>query len=321
MKVSVTLTFSALFLAVGTVYLYFKAVRTAVPSSEIAAAPARVPLVEGDPVEWIRIERQGDPKVITLAREGNRWMLKEPVVYEAEEPIVQGLAAALAVTTKAHPLVPEENWEAYGLEPPETKIGIRTREDRNTRTLALGAASPAGDAVFARWEDSREYFLLPADFSKAFERSLYSLRAKRILRTPPASVARFSVKMFRSEYEWVRRGEKWSWIKPATLFGKPVEEEMASDVLSHLFHLYVKDFLDGEKKSRTELGLVSSGIVIKLWGEKAVPEIVYLGREAAHLDAYYGYREGEEGYLLAARDNVRAFFESLEMVSLMAGKK
>ncbi|MBN1688658.1 MAG: DUF4340 domain-containing protein [Candidatus Omnitrophica bacterium] len=328
MKPSVTIVFTLLFFVVLGAYLYLGAPRPAKHAKEItpvsnipeeaikkSSSMQLLPIAEDDEITAIQIQNLEKKENVTLKRENEGWKISYPVEYPADSLIVDGLIAALTISNKARRLVPEQDWEEYGLEKPELKIGIETKKLDKRLYLYLGDTTPVGDFVFARWEGENEYFLLSANFKKAFQKSIYSLRMKRVFRLPFAKMAKMHVRTTTGDFEIAHHDDKWFWMEPIPILGERVPKEKVDDLFARVQDLHIKDFLDQEPHSKHELGFSLLGTAITLWVDDQHSEMLYLGNEVPTRDSFYAMREGEDVYFLVARPNIRALFELIEALA------
>ena len=314
MKFSTTVIFSVLFAVVAGFYTYLSPNPESVKAVSPSSASARLVALEGDnEINWIQIQNLERKEPITLALEGDRWILRYPVSYPTDPLIVNGLVTALTLSTVGRRLFPEEGWDEYGLLNPSIKVGIQTKRGGKRQYLYLGSQSPVGEYIYAKWEGGMDYFLLDKNFKQAFDRSLYSVRQKQIFRTPVGDISRIDVKTASRELELARENGQWMWVKPSqAASGLSVSKERMDEFLILLRDLFVKDFLDAEKKDRREYGITDDGTSIKVWGTTVAPEVFYLGREAPAKNGFFGTRAGENVIFLVSRDNIRLLFEMLE---------
>lgn len=277
-----------------------------------------MPLDEKSPVRWLQVQNLIKNETVTLEKKDNDWVMIYPVKYPAETVAVQGLVTALKLSGRARRLIPEKDWEEYGLLKPNIKIGIQTEEGKARRYLYIGDESPVGPFAYARWEGEEEYFLIQRDLKRAFDRTVYSLRLKQVFRVPLKDVSKMRLRSMDQEYEVEKRADgSWYWLEPIPLLGKPLAKRYVDQIVSQYGDLYVKEFLDNEKKSPEELGFGILSPWIKLWGsdKKKPAEQITIGQELAPRDSFVGRREGEKGYFLVARENVRKLFQIFETMS------
>ena len=315
MKSSVTVVFVGLFALVAGVYFYLQPYQ-APRLDKLDPAPMKLlSLEQDDAITWIQIQNKNEKETITLKLEGDLWFIKYPIEYPANELMAEGLVAALSLSKKARRLVREKGWEEYGLKDPAMKIGVETKQSGKKRYLDFGDPSQVGSFVFARWEDEEEYFLLDAQLKNAFNRSVYSLRLKRVFRFPFKDVVKIRFRTNKDEYEISAYDEKWFWMEPIPILGEVLDKEDRDKILSQLIDLNVKDFLDKEKRTAPEMGFSILSPTIKLWKKEGEPEVLQLGDAIATRDSYYGMREGESVFFLISKENVDLLFKSVDEIA------
>jgi hypothetical protein len=318
MKTSVTLTFTALFIAVGAIYLYYG---SPLPKSDTPAVPEKGSLklldLEKDAITLIQIQKPGSKETVTIEKVGEDWMLKYPVNYLADKMMVEGLSAALRVSNKARRLVREKGWEEYGLLKPDLKIGIEAKGLAKRKYLLLGDPSPVAAMIFARWEDEADYFLLDARFRESFDRSIYSLREKKLVRLSLNDLQKIRARTFKGNYELSFENKTWVWTEPVARIGKEVPREQMYEVLLSLRDLYAKEFLDGHPVNETERGFSMTGPFVQVWDKNEKTSVVRIGNEVTEHDAYYGMIEGETIALEIARGNIQKFFSFFDAISAL----
>lgn len=320
MKTSVTVTFSVLFLVVAALYVRLNPVALPGGASVSSGPVLRVlPLLNDGGVQWMQIQNLEKKETVTLQKKDGVWRISFPVASPADPLMVEGLATALKLSSKARRLFPERDWDEYGLLKPSLKIGVEA-EPGQRRYLYLGDPSPVSNFVFAKWEGEKEYFLVQADLKRAFERSVYSLRLKQIFRTPLDEITKIHIRTLNADYEILKKGQKWFWMEPIPILGKPVSKKQSDEILAVIADLYVKDFLDGEKQSPGALGFSVTSPSVKLWkgSAKTTAEVLKIGKESGPQDAYYGLKENEKNFFLMARGNIRTLFQMMETLGQSA---
>jgi hypothetical protein len=146
--------------------------------------------VEG--VRTIRLET--DAFRVTLVREGDRWIMTEPVSALADEAAVGRILLALERLPRGQTVTAEEREQAgqtladYGLDPPRLRL---TAEGVGPPlVLRVGRLSPLGDAVYIMAEGTGEVMttspgplsLLPERVDQLRDRSLYRAEVTRARR-------------------------------------------------------------------------------------------------------------------------------------------
>ena len=88
MKITTTLLFTILFVVVAWFYLEHKpqsSQETGTDSSSAVVTQKLVDLESEKMLNWIQIQNIERKETITLYRDDDRWMLKYPVVYKADD--------------------------------------------------------------------------------------------------------------------------------------------------------------------------------------------------------------------------------------------
>jgi hypothetical protein len=312
-RFSTTVVFFILFVVVGGVYLYLNpkwGPDSTLPHEQVAAPPSvsLLGLAPGDSITWIQVQNLEKKETITLIREDGNWMLKFPVAYPAGSLMMDNMMKALETRTKIRPFIAEKGEKEFGLQNPLLKIGIQTEKNTDRRYLYLGGPSPMGDMTYARWEKEKEVFLVDGELKRAFSRSVYYLREKRIFRTSLTDISRIQLQVGTDVYEIQNKNNLWTWSLPVSEKGMTVDPAAMNEIMTKLNDLFVKDFLDNQKLENPELGLVASVNLIKIWGSKSQPETLYVGREVPTRHGFYARREGEKVPLLLDRDKISGIF-------------
>src|SRR3989338_3705519 len=168
-------------------------------------------LPDKNQIESLLIENTGK-EPLEISKEGNRWWIVKPFRYEAEDLVVDGLLSALTLTTwersfPAGGVDPEE----MGLANPDQKITVTLRAESGLekKRLLMGRDAPTGKYIYARWEESSEIFMLYEQFSKAFDKSLYALRKKRIFDAAAEEIFAVRVSLEGRNFALVKRDGTW----------------------------------------------------------------------------------------------------------------
>lgn len=268
-------------------------------------------LKEGDSVSFLGIERPKLKEKISFRRQGPDWRMEAPVSYPAENFLVEGMIDALTFSRRARRIgFKEAQAREFGFDSPEIKITVQREKEPQPFTLLLGEKSPVLGGFYAHWEGEKEYFLVPLEVKASFERSVYSLRQKKLFRFKGEEVVEMAAKLGEKEFRVEKRGEKWRWALPALNRELPLEK--VSELVYAFQSLYVKEFLDGEKAAKKEFG--SSFLALREKDGKE--EKLLLGASESRKEALYALREGEDLLLLVSEKNLRTLFQTFETLFL-----
>jgi len=315
MKLTRTIVFILLFVLVVAIYLFQvrlnKQALTIIPDE----VNRTVLISKNDLIDRVELRDNIQKTQIALRKKNGAWELERPVHYPAEDQIPEGFAIAARMASQQTRLKAEKEWGEYGLANPEFEIQFGLPGKR-TVTLLIGAQAPVGKAVFAKWAEERGFFLLPPEMKSMFRQSVYTLRQKRLFRTPADRVQKISVEMGEDSYEWKKDGNRWYWFEPVRKLGQQVPEGRMDLVLDALQRLHVREFEDNNKKSKAELGFFMIHDRIWVESEDGSKEAFYFGNEVPEQNAYYGFREGEGVVFFVDRAKVVEFFDLMRKVQV-----
>ena len=294
-------------------------------------------LPDKNQIESLLIENTGK-EPLEISKEGNRWWIVKPFRYEAEDLVVDGLLSALTLTTwersfPAGGVDPEE----MGLANPDQKITVTLRAESGLekKRLLMGRDAPTGKYIYARWEESSEIFMLYEQFSKAFDKSLYALRKKRIFDAAAEEIFAVRVSLEGRNFALVKRDGTWQAARQPrseqAADGRSSESwqaarqprsEQAADgrlneswqaevkeaasidpvkaerFLSDLTGFYAKEFLDGMDPQNPDLALTERKYSIRLVRNDNTEIVLWIGKANKEKEAFYGLKEGEQTVIL-----------------------
>lgn len=311
MKLSTTFFLALLLSGLGLYYFAFEK-----PNLEAGAgifSSKVLNLQEGDSLSFLQLEHPISPgQRIGLKRKGSDWVLVAPVYYPAETFLVEGMAQALTFSERERQFSnTDPSAKEFGFDSPSAKIIIKTEKHPNPRTLLLGAESPVGAGVYARWVGEDKVFLVPGQLAASFERTAYSLRKKKLFRLNWDNVTWIFVKTGSKKLRLEKKAGLWHWVEPALKEEIPLEKVM--DLIYSFQSLYIKEFLDGKSPDEKEYGLRAKEIIIAAGDEKGTEEKLILGESAKGKDALYTFREGENLVLLVSEKNLKSLLENFEI--------
>ena len=311
MKITTTLFLGVLLTGVGVYYFVWE--KPISFKSQAEASPVRVlALAQGDIPSWLMVQNQATKEMISLKREGGDWWLEFPVSYPAENLLVEGMISALTYSNRVRRLSMENlEKQEYGFDSPKIKIGIATAKEPRPRYLLFGGASPVNRGVYAWWEGEKEYFLIPPELKASFERTVYSLRKKKIFRSNMKETVWIHMKSGPQEYRLEKKEGKWFWTLPA-LAGE-IPEDKVSELLSSFETLYVNEFMDGQNLDDAKFGLQPRDIFLAAGTKPDQGEKLILGNLAGGKEALYSLRENENVVLLVSAEHLKALLQRFEL--------
>jgi hypothetical protein len=160
-------------------YIYFVTWKTpAEPASKLEKVFSGV---TSDKIEEVKVTSDKG-EVSTLKKDNGSWQLVAPVAAKADEGEASAIANALGQVEIVR--VIDENpadLKDYGLAAPRIAIDFKAAGDKDYRRLLIGEKSPTGADLFAKRNDEKKVFLIPAAQESTMNRSTFELRDKTVL--------------------------------------------------------------------------------------------------------------------------------------------
>jgi hypothetical protein len=170
--------------------------------------------VQADKIEEIRISTaSGD--ATTVKKDNATWQVVQPVTAKADETEVSGITSALATTDIVR--VIDENPASlndYGLSNPRIEVDFKVAGDKDYRKLLIGEKSPTGSDLFAKRNDEKRVFLIPAFQETTFNKDTFALRDKVVLKFDRDKVDGVEVDAAGKTLVMAKDGADWKIRKP-----------------------------------------------------------------------------------------------------------
>ena len=170
--------------------------------------------VQADKIEEIRISTSGGDAT-TVKKDNATWQVVQPVAAKADETEVSGITSALATTDIVR--VIDENPSSltdYGLSNPRIEVDFKVAGDKDYRKLLIGEKSPTGSDLFAKRNDEKRVFLIPAFQETTFNKDTFALRDKVVLKFERDKVDGVEVDAAGKTLVMAKDGADWKIRKP-----------------------------------------------------------------------------------------------------------
>jgi hypothetical protein len=170
--------------------------------------------VASDKIDEIKIT-QASGEATTVKKDGNAWKLTEPVAAAADESEVSGITNA--VSSAEITRVVDENPASlndYGLSNPKVELAFKAAGDKDYRRLFIGEKTPTGGDVFARRNDEKKVFLMPAFQESSLDKSTFDLRDKSILKVDREKIDSVDLNAGTQSLTIAKDGGEWKIRKP-----------------------------------------------------------------------------------------------------------
>ncbi len=169
-------------------------------------------------VQNIEITRASEQ--IKLKKQGEKWLLEQPIQESADEGSVSSLLSTLE-SVEAQKFVVEQpnDLKDYGLDKPTATVRIREQGKDSWKTLELGRKED--DGYLARTTDRTPVFSVKTDIYDKLNQKLWELRDKAVVDVEQDRVALLTFKSAAAEIVLKRQDDgKWVVQKPDSLKGK-----------------------------------------------------------------------------------------------------
>jgi hypothetical protein len=171
-------------------------------------------------IEITRTERPRPSEQIKLKKQGEKWLLEQPIQEAADEGAVSSLLSTLE-SAEAQKFVTEQpdDLKTYGLQEPVATVRIREQGKDSWKTLELGRKED--DACLARTTDRTPVFTVKTEVFDKLNQKLWEFRDKSVVDVEQDRVAQLSFKRADAEIVLKRQDDgKWVVQKPDSLKGK-----------------------------------------------------------------------------------------------------
>ena len=171
-------------------------------------------LKAADDVQELRVST-ADGEATTLKKDNGAWQVTAPITAPADASEVNGITAALS-STEITRVVDENpsNLNDYGLSNPKIAIDFKTKDDKDFKKLLIGEKSPTGGDMFAKRNDEKRVFLIPAYQETTFNKKTFDLREKAVLKFDRDKVDGINVSADGKTLTLAKDGADWKIKKP-----------------------------------------------------------------------------------------------------------
>jgi hypothetical protein len=196
-------------------YIYF--VTWKMPEGGADAAATKEKLFAGfeaDKLDEIKVmSAAGD--ATTLKKDAGAWQVVQPIAAKADESEVSGITSALGQIEVSR-IIDENptNLNDYGLSNPRIEIDFKGGGDKDYRKLFVGDKSPTGGDLFAKRNDEKKVFLIPAFQETSLNRTTFDLREKNVLKFDREKVDGLDVTAGSKTLAVAKDGGEWKITRP-----------------------------------------------------------------------------------------------------------
>ena len=138
--------------------------------------------LEADKIEELKVKAEKGDNT-TVVKKSGAWQLTRPVATKADDSEVSAITSGLSQISIVR--IVDENpgdLKEYGLAAPRLEIDFKASGDKDYRKLLVGDKSPTGSDMFAKRNDEKRVFLIPAFQDSSFNKDTFNLREKQLLK-------------------------------------------------------------------------------------------------------------------------------------------
>jgi len=221
----------------------------------------------------------------TVKKDAGGWQVTQPVTAKADEGEIGSLTSALASTEIVR--VVDENPTSlndYGLSNPRIEVDFKATGDKDYRKLLVGGKTPTGGDLYAKRNDEKKVFLIPAMQETTLNRTTFDLRDKGLLKFDREKVDGIDVAAGGKTITITKDGGDWKLTKPVQtkadfgsvegLVGRLQTAQMKSIAADQASPADLKKFGLEKPEATVNLNIGSSRATLLLGG-KASDNTVY----------------------------------------------
>jgi hypothetical protein len=275
-------TIAAIVLLIGLgAYIYFVTWKTPEGDTSGKKLDKVFAALEADKIEDITVTTAaGD--ATALKKDASGWQVTSPLAVTADQGELSGMTNALSSLEMVR--VIDENPTSlndYGLSNPRVEVDFKADKPHK---LLIGEKSPTGSDLFAKRDEDKKVFLIPATQETTFNRTTFDLREKTLLKFDRDKVDGVDVTAAGKSLTLTKDGADWKLTKPVQaradfgsvegLVGKLQTAQMKSVVTSDPTPADLKKY--GLDKPDTTVNINSgSSRATLIFGSKAPDNTVY----------------------------------------------
>jgi hypothetical protein len=241
-------------------YVYF--VQSKKPAAgESAGAKPRVFSIEADKVEGLQITLASG-ETTTLRRTPAGWTISAPADTAADQTEASNIATALAGLEQQR--IVEENAATladYGLAEPRIDVGFKLAGEADLRHLLVGDKTATGGDLYAKLPSEKRVFLIQSYLDGTFNRTLFDLRDKTVLKFDRDKVDTFEAATKDGTVRLAKSGAEWKLVKPLEA---PADLGIVESLISQIQSSQMLAILEPDAGNLAKYGLDRPEVTVTL---------------------------------------------------------
>ena len=227
----------------------------------------------------------------TVKKNPDGWQVVQPLTAKADDGEISTLTSALA-SSEIVRVIDENptNLNEYGLSNPRIEVDFKATGDKDYRKLLIGDKTATGSDLYAKRNDEKKVFLIPAMQETSLNRTTFDLRDKGLLKFDREKVDAVDVTSGGKTIAIAKEGGDWKITKPVQtkadfgsvegLVGRLQSVQMKSIVADQASPADLKKYGLDKPEATVNLGLGSSRATLLIGGKADKDNTVY-ARDAA----------------------------------------
>ena len=233
-------------------YLYFVQSKKPNTSGSTEQKP-KVFTIDADKVQELRI-KLASGETTALRKAKNTWSIVEPAEAAADQTQVSEIPTTLAGLEQQR--VVDDNAASlkdFGLAEPRIDVAFKVAGEGDFRHLLIGDRTATGGDLYAKLPNEKRVILIQGITETTFNRSMFDLRDKTILKFERDKVDAFeSTLKDGTTAQLVKAGADWKLVKPVQA---PADFGIAEGIISQLQGAQMLALVAPEAKTLKEYGL------------------------------------------------------------------
>ena len=274
-----TLVVLALAIALGAfVYFYDSRHNPAPPSDEASWKAAFT--VKADDITGLTLKSKSGG--ITLAKQGDSWVITQPVETRADQSAIGGIVNDLSGLKIRRSFAPSDSLSKYGLDQPAVTIEFQPKGGAK-HTLTLGSKDFSGSMVYAQIDGSKDIDTLPVSLLDETGQPLSKLRDSSILDLNGAEISSITLDGPNGKVSLAKQTSGWQITNPKQLLAD------SSAVNSLTSSISSGKFIDVASETADDLakyGLVHPAVTLDLATQKGQKFQLLLGKKNSDNNYY-----------------------------------
>jgi hypothetical protein len=239
-------------------FVYYYEIEGEQKREEARQAEQSVFRLEREEVSAVEIIRPEHP-AIALQREGEKWVVREPIQTVADDMNVNSLLTNInsaLIDRTFEDVSPEE----YGLEPPRLVLRVRSRDDAE-KTLELGKDDFTGSKIYARFSGEPKVHLVSGSLFTAADKEVMSWRSKKVLVMQRDRVQAIEIQRPSGQVVLRKQDDHWHLQSPMR---ERADQSAVTSLLSNLEWAETTQFVEEKPDQLARYGLDSPVAAVRI---------------------------------------------------------